>query len=147
MTRPTFPSPPLPVGKERVEVAWKSTKSVSLKTESRYPQPVKLLGGGARLVISRFAGLLDTRFPRSARARKGLSDYRGNKKGGRHPLLRSSLDTRENDGSVSWPADKCSENGPLFARWTTGNRRSHAVFARTLTEFHCNWGALENSYF
>lgn len=42
------------------------------------------------------------------------------------------------------------KNGPLFARWTTGNQRNHAVFARTLTEFHCNWeggGALENSYF
>lgn len=73
------------------------------------------------------------RFPRSARARKGLSDYRGNERGGRRPLLRSSLDTRQNDGSVSWRM--FLKNGSLFARWTTGNRRNHAVFARTSTSF------------
>lgn len=70
-----------------------------------------------RLVISRFAGLLDTRFQVIGfRDLKGLSDYRDKERRRTLSLpfsffLPSQIlsDTRRNDGSVSWPADKCSE--------------------------------------
>lgn len=132
-------SSPPPFGEERVEAARKSTRSVSLKSEGRRSTAREITvgrrGGVERLVISRFAGLLDTRFPVIGfRDLEGLSDYRDKER--RFPFLFPPFlpsqilsDTRRNDGSVSWPADKCPEkrvramatgsDGFFFEAWKT----------------------------